>query len=110
TFELGGPEVFTFKALMEMTLELTRRRAVLVPVPWTLASLIGLAGDLQAMLGMTPQLTSDQVLLLRNDNVVSAGAPGFEVLGVAPTAPEVILPTYLWRYRKGGQFAEALPA
>ena len=107
TFELGGPAVYTFKALMQLMAEETGRRPLLVPVPFPIASLIGLGGDMAAWL-IAPPLTSDQVALLRTDNVVSPGAAGLADLGVQPTALEAILPTYLYRYRKGGQYAEAV--
>jgi hypothetical protein len=55
----------------------------------------------------TPLLTADQVRLLKRDNVVSPNAPGLDALGIAATSVESIIPTYLWLYRKGGQFAEA---
>jgi len=61
---------------------------------------------------MAPILTTDQVAALRSDNVVSPGAQGLEALGVTPTTLEANLPTYLGRYRKGGQYAdlvESLP-
>jgi uncharacterized protein YbjT (DUF2867 family) len=105
TFELGGPGVYTFEALMKLILDAIERRALLLPIPFSLASLIGFAGDLQAMV-MPPILTSDQVAALRSDNVVGAGAVGLAALGVTPTALEAILPTYLNRYRKGGQYAD----
>ncbi|HKT53238.1 MAG TPA: complex I NDUFA9 subunit family protein [Caulobacteraceae bacterium] len=109
TYELGGPCVYSFRALMEMILAETGRRCVLVPVPFPVAAAIGAAGDIQAVL-MKPVLTSDQVASLRTDNVVARGAKGLSDLGVTPTSLEAILPTYLWRYRKGGQYAEALEA
>ena len=104
TFELGGPGVYDFRALMELIARETGRRPILAPIPFAAASLIGLAGDLVAGL-IPPPLTRDQVELLRADNVVSPGAPGLIELGVQPTALETILPTYLFRYRKGGQYA-----
>ena len=109
TFELGGPGVYTFEALMKLILDAIGRRALLAPIPFPVASLMGMAGDLQAVL-MPPILTSDQVASLRSDNVVSAGAAGLEALGVTPTALEAILPTYLGRYRKGGQYADLVEA
>lgn len=105
TFEVGGPTVYTFRELMELIKRETGRRCVLVPVPFPIARLIGMAGDLQARL-MTPVLTSDQVELLRHDNVPAEGMPGLRELGIKPTAVEAIVPTYLYRYRKGGQYAE----
>jgi NADH dehydrogenase len=109
TFELGGPGVYSFADLMRLILDVTERRPMLLPMPFSVASLIGMAGDLQAML-MAPILTTDQVATLRSDNVVSPGAPGLKELGVTPTTLEAILPTYLGRYRKGGQYADLVEA
>ena len=107
TFELGGPGVYSFKALMQLIARETGRRPILAPIPFPLASLIGMGGDLVAGL-IPPLLTRDQVELLRSDNVTAPGAPGLADLGVEPTALESILPTFLFRYRKGGQYAEAM--
>ena len=107
TYELGGPGVYSFKALMQLMERETGRRPFLAPVPFPMASLIGLVGDLVAGI-IPPPLTRDQVELLRADNVVSPDAAGLAELGVQPTALEAILPTYLYRYRKGGQYAEAM--
>jgi uncharacterized protein YbjT (DUF2867 family) len=109
TYELGGPAVYTFKALMEMVCKETQRSPLLLPLPFFAAELIGLAGQIQSLM-MPPLLTVDQVTLLRFDNVAAAGLPGLAELGVTPTAVEAILPTYLFRYRKGGQFADAMAA
>lgn len=106
TYDLAGPTVYTFRELMQMVLKQTGKSRVLLPLPHAAGSLIGMAGDVQGLL-MSPVLTSDQAMLLRRDNVASSDRPGLEALGVAPTTVEAIVPTYLWRYRKGGQFAEA---
>ena len=108
TFELGGPGVYTFRELMELMLRETRHRRALVPVPIPLARIMGQTGDLQTKLlpFLAPQITSDQVAMLQRDNVADPHLPGLEALGVTPTALEAVLPTYLWKYRKGGQFAE----
>ena len=90
---------------MRMILELIERKAFLLPLPFSLAGLMGMAGDLQAMV-MPPVLTTDQVAALRTNNVCSQGVPGLAALGVTPTALEAILPTYLGRYRKNGQYAD----
>ena len=109
TFELAGPSVYTFRELMELVRRETGHHPVLLPVPWPIAKLIGVGGDIQARF-MAPSLTSDQVELLRHDNVPAEGANGLAELGVAnPTRVEAVIPTYLYRYRKGGQYAE-LPA
>jgi NADH dehydrogenase len=109
TFELGGPSSYSFKELLEMIGRETHQPRVLLPLPHIAASAIGLAGNIQSVF-MAPVLTSDQALLLRTDNVVSEGSQGLAALGVQPTSLESILPTYLWRYRRGGQFAELADA
>jgi uncharacterized protein YbjT (DUF2867 family) len=106
TFELGGPGVYSFKTILEMILKETHRKRALLPLPFPVASLIGKGGDLVALTPFPPPLTSDQVLQLQKDNVVSPGAPGLADLGIVPTAVEGMISTYLWRFRKGGQFAQ----
>ncbi|MDO9223092.1 MAG: complex I NDUFA9 subunit family protein, partial [Caulobacter sp.] len=103
TYELGGPATYSFRDLMGFLLREIGRNRVLVPVPWPIAGLIGRIGDLQAMVPVVPPLlTSDQVALLKVDNVVAAGAPGLPELGIEPRSVESIAPAYLYRYRKGG--------
>jgi uncharacterized protein YbjT (DUF2867 family) len=103
-YELGGPEVQTFKALMEYVLATIERKRLLIPVPFPLARLK--AQFLQFM--PNPLLTPDQVELLKGDNIVSAAASRdgrtLKGLGIEATAMEVVVPTYLWRFRKTGQF------
>jgi uncharacterized protein YbjT (DUF2867 family) len=117
TYELGGPSVFTFKEILQLILREIDRRRALLPIPFMAARILGSFAQLTALVGIAPQLTRDQVLMLQSDNVVSDGAPGLAALGITPTGLEAIAPTYLWRYRRGGQFAdvprgreEALPA
>ncbi len=105
-YELGGPSIHTFKGLMELMLKEIERTRLLVPVPFAAARVLGRMGDLMAVAGLPPPITSDQVESLRTDNIVSAGAPCLADLGVASTPLHVIIPTYLYRYRKGGQYAE----
>ena len=103
-YELGGPEVFTFKQLMEFVLATTERKRLLLPLPFAIAKLQ--AQFLQFL--PTPLLTPDQVELLRHDNVVSEDARRegrtLEGLGIDPTAVAAVVPSYLWRFRKAGQF------
>ena len=107
TYELGGPGVYSFKALMEMMLHEVGRKRALVPLPFGLGAPLATVGDIQsAILPFAPMLTTDQLAMLKTDNVPAAGAPGLDALGVAPTPLESVLPTYLWRFRKGGQFAQ----
>jgi uncharacterized protein YbjT (DUF2867 family) len=100
TYELGGPKVYTFRELIELLLAEIRRRRLLIDLPFGLAEF---QARLLSLLP-TPPLTPDQVALLKSDNVVSAGAMTLETLGIAPTAVEAILPTYLDRFRRGGWY------
>lgn len=106
TFELGGPEVMTFEDVLRLILRETRRRGGLIPLPFFAARAIGSLAQLTALVGIAPALTRDQVVLLEADNVVADGAEGLAALGVEPTGVEAIAPSYLWRYRRGGQFSE----
>jgi len=103
-YELGGPEVRTFRQLMEYVLATIERRRLLVPLPFPLAKLQ--AQFLQFL--PKPPLTPDQVELLRSDNVVSGRAiregRTMQDLGIAPTGMEAVVPSYLWRFRKTGQY------
>jgi uncharacterized protein YbjT (DUF2867 family) len=103
-YELGGPEAKSFKELMQFVLATIERRRLLLPIPFWLATLQ--ASMLQLM--PKPLLTPDQVELLRGDIVVSDAAKRegrtLEALGIEPVAMEIIVPSYLWRFRKTGQF------
>jgi NADH dehydrogenase len=103
TYELGGPQSYSFRALMELMLKEIGRCRALVPLPFALASLQALF--LQVL--PVPPLTVDQVRMLRSDNVVGSGALGFKDLGLAPTALEAVLPTYLDKYRPLGYYNRA---
>lgn len=104
TYELGGTTVASFKELLQFTLATVQRKRLLLPVPFTIAKVLG------TVLGLAPkpQLTADQVELLKADNVVSekAKAEGRDLtgLGISPRSYASIVPTYLYRYRKEGQF------
>ena len=107
TFELGGPAVMTFEDVLKLIRRETYRRFTLVPLPFFMARAIGSMAQLSTLVGIAPVLTRDQVVLLQSDNVVAVGAEGLSALGIEPTGIEAIAPTYLWRYRRGGQFADA---
>ncbi len=106
TYELGGPTIYNFKALMELVLAQTDRRCLLAPTPFWKASIW--AWFLEFL--PKPPLTRDQLKLLRTDNVVSSDLPTLAALDIAPTAAEIILPTYLDRFKRGGRFHRAQTA
>ncbi len=105
TYEFGGPEVESFRDLLDFTLQTIGRKRLLVPVPWPVARIQGM------IMGLLPKplLTSDQVELLKHDNVVSADAlrdgRTLQGLGITPRGIEAIVPSYLYRYRKAGEFS-----
>ncbi|MEM6757998.1 MAG: complex I NDUFA9 subunit family protein [Pseudomonadota bacterium] len=106
-YELGGPDVLTFRALMRQMLIVIRRRRLVLNVPFWAATIMGFGFDMlnKATLGLLPaQITRDQVRNLRRDNVVSDDAKGFDTLGISPTALDAVLPEYLWRFRPSGQY------
>jgi uncharacterized protein YbjT (DUF2867 family) len=100
TYELGGPKVYTFRELIELVLGEIRRKRLLVDLPFGLAAI---QARLMSILP-NPPLTPDQVELLKRDNVVSSGALTLAALGIAPTAVEGVLPSYLDRFRRGGWY------
>jgi len=112
TYELGGPATLTFRQLMELMLAQIGKRRFLAPIPWPVAGLLGSAGDAANRLAgsvgasLPTPITADQVILLKTDNIVSGDYPGLGELGVTPTTLEAVLPSYLYRYRKGGQYAD----
>jgi uncharacterized protein YbjT (DUF2867 family) len=103
-YELGGPDIRTFKELMQFTLATIERRRLLLPVPFALMKVQ--AAILQFL--PKPPLTPDQVELLKTDNIVSAAAHDqgrtLEALGIVPETIAAVVPDYLWRFRKTGQF------
>jgi uncharacterized protein YbjT (DUF2867 family) len=115
-YELGGPEVKSFRELVEYICQVTGRRRLLAPLPFGLARIQGRILEIvdTLTLGLLPnelKLTRDQVTLLESDNVVSAEAASegrdFAGLGITPTSVEAVVPSYLWRFRKTGQFDTA---
>jgi len=109
-YELGGPEVRTFRELMRQMLTVIRRRRLVLGMPFPVATVLGGVLDfLQAItLGLFRNglITRDQVRNLRRDNVVGEGRLGFAEIGIEPTAMGPVLGEYLWRYRRSGQYAE----
>jgi len=109
-FELGGPRIYTYRELLALTLKEIDRSRLLLSVPAPLMKIGAFFAEIPGMVGLTPQITRDQVDLLVHDNVVRAGANTLQTLGIAPTAAEAILPTYLDRFRSGGRYNQRAPA
>src|SRR5262249_44276893 len=99
TYELGGPTVYNYRELMELLLRAVDRKRLLVTVPERIALIMAAFGSLLP----SPPLTRDMVKLAVADNVVAPGAIGLKDLGIVPTTVEVMLPTYMDRYRRGGR-------
>lgn len=115
-YELGGPEVKTFRELVAYICEVIDRKPLFVPLPFPLARIKARILEIvnTLTLGLLPDalmLTRDQVALLETDNVVSDAAVAegrsFEAIGIAPVSVEAVVPSYLWRFRKTGQFDTA---
>lgn len=107
-YELGGPEVMTFREIMGRMLHHIRRARPVIGLPFGLGRLIAtVTGGLRAVTGgLAPQpVTRDQLASLTRDTVVSPGARGFADLGLTPAALDAVAPDYLWRFRPAGQYA-----
>jgi NADH dehydrogenase len=113
TYELGGPDVETFEKLMKQMLAVIGRKNVVVSLPGFVSKLTAVAGDsvqwLTAGLITNRILTVDQLKNLSKANVVAKDARGFAELGITPTPMAAVLPDYLWRFRRHGQY-EAIQA
>jgi NADH dehydrogenase len=105
-YELGGPDIWTFRDILVWILHQTERHRRLFEVPMGLAKLQ--ASVLEKLPGKL--LTNDQLLLLARDNIVSPGMPGLAELGLVPTPVDLVVPAYLDRYRQGGRKREMPPA
>jgi hypothetical protein len=114
TYELGGPEIVTLRQVFTFILSATGRNRRLVPLSFKSAATVAIVTETMHKLsfGLFPEtfvITSDQVKLLREDNIVSPSADAdgrtFHGFGISPEPYEAIVPSYLYRYRTAGQFA-----
>ncbi len=103
-YEIGGPRVATFRECMELMLWITRRRRLIVNLPFFVARIDAWFLQKTAWFGIKPLLTVDQVKLLAHDNVVADDARTLGDLAIEPTAMEAILESYLYAYRPYGQY------
>lgn len=95
TYELGGPEVLSFREWMERLRAITNRKYKLITLPSCVASLMGRVASL---LPFPPLVTADQVKLLNHDNV--AATNGYAALGMSPQSVTAAMPTLLSRFVK----------
>jgi len=106
-YELGGPDVDSFRDLMQRMLLVIRRRRLIANIPFWIARIMGKSFDLLGAISgglIKGPVTADQVRNLANDNLVSPDAKGFTDLEIKPVAMEAVLPSYLWRFRPSGQY------
>ena len=101
TYELGGPEVMSFRDVMAYIIRHIDRRRMLIPVPH---GMMMMAATMMAPLPNAP-VTRDQLKQLKHDNIVAEGALGLADLGINPKPVDLIVPGYLERYKPGGRFA-----
>lgn len=110
TYELGGPEVQTFREMMQDMLNVTRRRRLILNLPLPIAKVMASVMDFVQFItfGWIPNVmvTRDQIKNLSVDNVVSEGAKGFADLGITPRSSDGILESYLYSFRPYGQYTE----
>ncbi|WP_436398451.1 complex I NDUFA9 subunit family protein [Roseobacter sp. S98] len=107
-YELGGPDIASFRELMQTMLDVIHRRRMIVNVPFFAARIMAFGFDLLQTLSLglftNSMITRDQVRNLTQDNIVSDDARGFADLGISPVALGSVLPEYLWRFRPSGQY------
>jgi len=104
TYELTGPDIYSFRELMEKVLTFTGRKCLLLPVPF---GVMRAMGAVMSLLPGRPQLTADQVTLLKYDNVAKGNCPNLNELGIRAASIDAVVPEYLRRYRRGGGLAHA---
>ena len=107
TYELGGPDVRSFRALVNEMLTVIRRRRLVLNIPFGIAYVMGFFMELAqtASFGLIPaMITRDQVISLKSDNIAGENTRGLRELGIQPVAIGTVLPDYLWRFRPAGQY------
>ena len=108
-YELGGPDVESFRQLMKRMLHVIERPGLVIGLWRWYAYIWAWAFDMfsKATRGLYPAIVSrDQLRALKTDNVVAPDAAGFAALGITPTAMEAVLEDYLYAFRPSGQYTE----
>lgn len=106
TWEFTGPDIYSLRDLMSKILDATGRKCLLLPVP---AGVMSVMAFFMGLIPGRPPLTTDQVKLLKVDNVASGQYPNLADLGITAGRIDAIVPQYLQRYKKGGGYQSALP-
>ena len=107
-YEFGGPDVNTFRELMQQMLGVISRRRLVLGLPLWVGRITAFFGRIAQFLSLgiiKAPITADQVRSLAYDNIVADDARGLEDLGVTPVSMEAVLPDYLWRFRPSGQYS-----
>ena len=108
-YELGGPDIASFKSLMERMLNIIQRKSIILPIPLFVGKVMATMFDAVQIVSLNilqnRVVTRDQVKNLARDNIVSGNHKTFADLGIDLTALDAVLPDYLWSYRPSGQFA-----
>jgi NADH dehydrogenase len=108
-YELGGPDVDTFRGLMQRMLGIVRRRRLIMNMPFWVARIMAFGFRVAQVVSLgliRPAITADQVANLAVDNIVAPGARRLQDLQIHPTAMSAVLPDYLWRFRPSGQYSD----
>ena len=95
-FEFGGPDIFSFKELLQILLKINNRKRLLINIPKNIAILMAKFFQIFP----NPLLTEDQIKLLENNNIVLNANYTFKYLNINPISLELILPDYLKRFKK----------
>ncbi len=108
-YEIGGPDIASFRSLMEGMLSVTQRKSIILPIPMFIGKVMATVFDAVQFMSLdilkNGVVTRDQVKNLARDNIVSGVHKTFADLGIEPTALDAVLPDYLWSFRPSGQFA-----
>jgi uncharacterized protein YbjT (DUF2867 family) len=86
-YELAGPRIYTYRALLRALALAAGTRPLLLPFPFALWHAIGYVAEFLPR----PPITRNQVDLMETDSIATAGASGFEVLQIVPKAIEDML-------------------
>ena len=108
-YELGGPEIISFRSLMVKMLSVIYRKKLIINLPFWLAKAMCpliLILNKFTFKKIPLLITEDSVKQLKYDNIVSEEYMSFEDLDIKPKSLDLILPSYLKRYRPRGNFSD----